>query len=128
MTYASSGSRTGSSRWRMASSMRARAAGLAPAGQQNDAGSDDKHGAEQGERVAVTHDERLALDRLAESDDGLTVRGGQIADAAGREIFGHDVEPLAHGFAVHVDRRADDVRVELLAFGHERRVCGCPEV
>src|ERR1700677_2990371 len=81
-------------------SMRARTARLASAGEQNAAGGENEHPAEQRERVAVAHDQRLAPDRLAKCDDGLAMRGHRIADAAGHEIFGHEIEPVAHGFAV----------------------------
>ena len=99
----------------------AAAAGLDLAGEEQRDGGDRKHDADHGEGVAEAHDERLALDGRADRGDRLVLRDGRIGDAMRHEVLRQLVDPLAHFVAVERDRLADDVRMELLALGQDRR-------
>src|SRR5258708_25674566 len=50
---------------------------------------DDEHDAEDREGIAEAHHQRLPLDRVAERDDRLIVRGGGVRRALSQEISGH---------------------------------------
>ena len=88
-------------------------------GQKKRDSSQNQHDANDGERVAETHDECLLLDGLAEGNDGLMARAGRVGHAMRHEIVGHGRDPLSHFLAGEIDGLADDVGVELLTFGHD---------
>ena len=107
------------------SSMRSRSARLAAAREQQQARGQRRQHAEDRKGVSISHDGGLLTHDVAKRDDGLTPGGGGVADAVADEIGGELVQAFPDAIPEQCDIAADDVGMELLPLGHDRRqYCG----
>src|SRR3954466_3977357 len=86
-------------------------------GKEESYGSNGKQHPDDGEGIAEAHDQRLSLDDPSKRDHGLLRGCCVIRNAVRQEVGGRLIETLADLVARQGNRLADDVGMELLAFG-----------
>lgn len=89
-------------------------------GEQQGDGCNGKNHADDGEGIGKAEDEGLASDDLTKRHDGFLGCDGMIGNTMLLEVAGQLVETGANFVTAERHRLADDVRVELLAFGQHR--------
>ena len=73
--------------------------------------------------IAEPQYQGLALDRIAERDDRLVLRGGRVGDTMGQEIVGRLRDALTYFLTAEVDRRrSKDLVPEPTSFNSVRPV------